>query len=384
MCNDRSWKSCSIVTIVFTTMLMLGMFISVGVMNSMFGDNMQCYVDATNDASNSRRQMVEGMDKIAAQHPSGDGIAAGKLALFNIAQTFGLGPAVKQLPAFRSLAPEGRKLSETPPNDNSCASWNLNDGVCDDINPFGMCDCGTDLNDCGYRFSSEDCTASPPPPPYSYNSGGGRTTYSEQTDEQRVEEAEKVRCPPPTSLRAPPCFLSVPADLTVPSTHPPFLACPRAQAVLDVFNPAMIVPAIFSSLFLYIGSGLTLKNVTEPRTLPAALTCLLHCDKPGGVSQPPGACGSASAHPPPPSPPAAGAVLVRRQRNVHHRLGLRFPELHHLRDWHLLPPHRRQRLRRDHQTDLRQWLRCLASHQRLHVALAAVGVSPIELAACVR
>jgi len=194
-------------------------------MNSMFGDNMQCYVDATNEMTNSRRQMVEGMDKIAAQHPGGDGVARGKLALFKIAQTFGLGPAIKQLPAFRSLAPEGRKLSETPPNDNSCASWNLNDGVCDDINPFGMCDCGTDLNDCGYRFSSEDCTASPPPPPYSYNSGGGRTTYSEQTDEQRVEEAEK--------------------------------------AVLDVFNPAMIVPAIFSSLFLYIGSGLTLKNPVQ-------------------------------------------------------------------------------------------------------------------------
>ena len=214
MCNDRSWKSCSIVTIVFTTMLMLGMFISVGVMNSMFGDNMQCYVDATNDASNSRRQMVEGMDKIAAQHPSGDGIAAGKLALFNIAQTFGLGPAFKQLPAFRSLAPEGRKRklediyvvrqrvqgnwgssgmwkdgtisaangdstydidyddgsteagihyhrlrlrSAAPPNDNSCDSWNLNDSVCDD-GPYGMCECGTDLNDCGYRSSFGDCT----------------------------------------------------------------------------------------------------------------------------------------------------------------------------------------------------------------------------------
>ena len=113
MCNDRSWKSCSIVTIVFTTMLMLGMFISVGVMNSMFGDNMQCYVDATNEMTNSRRQMVEGMDKIAAQHPGGDGVARGKLALFKIAQTFGLGPAIKQLPAFRSLAPEGRKLAET-------------------------------------------------------------------------------------------------------------------------------------------------------------------------------------------------------------------------------------------------------------------------------
>merc|ERR1711865_506835 len=118
-------------------------------------------------------------------------------------------------------------------------------------------------------MSSDDCATNS-----GYNSGnsghgGGSTTYhSAKTAEESVAEAEK--------------------------------------AVLDVFNPAMIVPAIFSSLFLYIGSGLTLKNVTEPRTLPAALTCLLHCDKPGGVSQPPGACGSASAHPPPPSPPAAG------------------------------------------------------------------------------
>ena len=289
MCNDRSWKSCSIVTIVFTTMLMLGMFISVGVMNSMFGDNMQCYVDATNDASNSRRQMVEGMDKIAAQHPSSDGIAAGKLALFNIAQTFGLGPAVKQLPAFRSLAPEGRKLSETyvvgqrlqgnwrgggtwydgsvtavnsdntydiqyddgdfeasvpadrvrteappPPNDNSCwVTPYIDNGVCND-GPSGMCPCGTDRNDCPFRSSEADCSSwlAPPPPPYNsgynsgnsgYNSGGG-TTY--KTAEESVAEVEKVRCRPPTSLRAPPCFPSVPAgpSLCPPTTHHSSLA----------------------------------------------------------------------------------------------------------------------------------------------------------------
>ena len=254
MCNDRSWKSCSIVTIVFTTMLMLGMFISVGVMNSMFGDNMQCYVDAIHGATGSRRQMFEGMDKIAAQHPSGDDIAAGKLALFNTAQTFGLGPAVKHFPAFRSLAPEGRKLAEayqvgqrvqgnwmgyglwrdgrvtavnsdntydisyddgsdeedvpathlrtasppSPPynswqynsalpNDDSCESWNLND-QCDDITR-GSCACGTDYSDCGYRSSSEDCY---------------RSSSEEKTAEESVAEVEKVRCPPPTSLRAPP------------------------------------------------------------------------------------------------------------------------------------------------------------------------------------
>ena len=42
MCNDRSWKSSSIVTIVFTSMLTLGMFIAVGVVNSMDRDNMPC------------------------------------------------------------------------------------------------------------------------------------------------------------------------------------------------------------------------------------------------------------------------------------------------------------------------------------------------------
>ena len=42
MCNDRSWKSSSIVTIVFTSMLMLGMFIAIGVVNSMDRDNMPC------------------------------------------------------------------------------------------------------------------------------------------------------------------------------------------------------------------------------------------------------------------------------------------------------------------------------------------------------
>jgi len=205
--------------------VMLGMIISVGVMNSMFGDNMQCYVDATNKATSSRRQMVEGMDKIAAQHPSGDGIAAGKLALFNVAQTFGLGPAIKQLPAFRSPAPEGRKLAEAA-NDNSCMysmDGACQDGLQDSNGQYtnSWCTCGTDRNDCGYRF---DCTASPPPPPYNsgYSSGNSGYTYSKKTDEQRVDEVEK--------------------------------------AVLDVFNPAIIIPAIFCALFLYLGSGLALKN----------------------------------------------------------------------------------------------------------------------------
>ena len=189
-----------------------------------------------------------------------------------------------------------RLRSAAPPNDNSCDSWNLNDSVCDD-GPYGMCECGTDLNDCGYRSSFGDCTASPPPPPYNsgYSSGNSGYTYSKKTDEQRVDEVEKVRCPPPTLLRVPPCFPAVPVGLTVPSNHPPLLACPRAQAVLDVFNPAIIIPAIFCALFLYLGSGLALKNVTEPPTLPAALLCLLRCDLPKTK-------GEFSAHyPPPPS-----------------------------------------------------------------------------------
>ena len=266
MCNDRSWKSCSIATIVFSSMVMLGMFIAIGVMNSMFGDNMQCYVDVTNDMrdSSGRRQMFEGMDKIAAQHPSGDGIALGKQALINVAQTFGLGPAVKQLPAF-SLAPEGRKLAATPPNDNTCRY--AYDGTCDDTSYNAVCACGTDYYDCGNRWSSDYC--------------GGNSGPDTETDAEKVEKVEKVRCPPRTSLHRRRCSPVLPAGLTVPSHPPTIHRCPRAQAVLDVFNPTVIIPAIFTALFLYIGSGLTLKNVTGPPTLTAALySAHLRCDLP--------------------------------------------------------------------------------------------------------
>ena len=168
MCNDKSWKSCSIVTIVFTSLLMLGMFIAVGVMNSMFGDNMQCYVDADESHRNHthRRQMFEGMDKIAAQHPS-------------IAKT--LGSAVKQLPAFRSFAPDGRKLqSDDIQNDDSCHF--ANDGVCDDKTHGPICSCGTDYSDCGWRSSHYECQETHTP------------THDDKTDEEKVEETENVRC----------------------------------------------------------------------------------------------------------------------------------------------------------------------------------------------
>ena len=171
MCNDRSWNSCSIVTIVFTSMLMLGMFIAVGVMNSMFGDNMQCYVDAAKRHRNHdhRRQMFEGMDKIAAQHPS-------------MAKT--LGSAVKQLAAFRSFAPDGRKLqSDDIQNDDSCHF--ANDGVCDDKTHGPICSCGTDYSDCGYRYSHSECE----------DDDDEEEDYDDdKTDEERVEEVENVRC----------------------------------------------------------------------------------------------------------------------------------------------------------------------------------------------
>ena len=142
------------------------MFIAVGVMNSMFGDNMQCYVDAAKGHENhdhSRRQMFEGMDKIAAQHPG-------------IAKT--LGSAVKQLPAFRSFAPEGRKLSDDIPNDDSCG---LYDDVCDD-ETYGPCPCGTDYSDCGWRSSHYECQET------------HTSTHDDKTDEEKVEETENVRC----------------------------------------------------------------------------------------------------------------------------------------------------------------------------------------------
>ena len=210
MCKDRSWKSCSIVTIVFTSMLMLGMFIAIGVMNSMFGDNMQCYVDADENHRNhtNRRQMFEGMDKIAAQHPS-------------IAKT--LGSAVKQLPTFRSFAPEGRKLqSDYHPNDDSCyfasngecddSCWFASDGECND-KTYGFCPCGTDYSDCGYRYSRSECqgSSSPPPPP------------PDKTDEERVEEVENVRC-----------RHALPRHLGRPHQFPPSLCPGRAQRVQPV------------------------------------------------------------------------------------------------------------------------------------------------------
>ena len=203
MCNDRSWKTCSIATIVFSSLLMLGMFIGVGVMNAMFANNMRCYRDVnSNHDSNGyvhRREMFEEMHHIAAQHPSGDGVARVKLALSNIAQTFGLGAAMK-LPAVLALSPEGRKLTEAIPNDDSCVF--SSDGGCDDGRNF-LCSCGTDLSDCGYRFSSDSC----------YQRG--------KTANESVEEIEKVRAPPFTSLRVPPCapppFPSV--GLCPPAAH---------------------------------------------------------------------------------------------------------------------------------------------------------------------
>ena len=61
----------------------------------------------------------------------------------------------------------GTRYAFTPPNDNSCFRYSINNGVCND-GPNGMCDCGTDFSDCGYRMSSYDCNnnnGSPPPPP---------------------------------------------------------------------------------------------------------------------------------------------------------------------------------------------------------------------------
>ena len=209
MCNDKSWKSCSIVTIVFTSLLMLGMFIAVGVMNSMFGDNMQCYVDAAKAHENhhNRRQMFEGMDKIAAQHPG-------------IAKT--LGSAVKQLPAFRSFAPEGRKLhNHDIPNDDTCSFASvIDDGECDD-GPYGLCDCGTDMSDCGRRYSHYDCQEG-----YS-GSVTTTSTHDDKTDEEKVEETENVRCryalapPPRTPHQFLPSLCSGRAQRVQPVCHHP-------------------------------------------------------------------------------------------------------------------------------------------------------------------
>ena len=410
MCNDRSWKTCSIATIVFSSLLMLGMFIGVGVMNAMFGENMRCYRDVnSNDApapsppgyvqcgtsrgnyiladsgardctgcgeailsydacltaarsgttahydspepsaalgksenwdgppgcqirdegsnfqfnanmdgasarvgytpvcliSSSRREMFEEMHHIAAQHPSGDGVARVKLALSNIAHTFGLGAAVKQLPAALALSPEGRKLEDThiylevaPPNDDSCHFY-TSDGTCHDGEGGSLnawCSCGTDLSDCGYRFScyvpNDDscnfasdgdcddgaygiCACGTDYTDCGFRSGdcraGGTSHGWRKTADESVEEIEKVR---PTHFTARAALLPphLPVRGTVHSQCPPFPRCPRAQDVLDVFNPSIIIPAIVCALFLYLGSGLTLCKVSHPPSSPLPTT----------------------------------------------------------------------------------------------------------------
>jgi len=259
MCNDRSWKTCSLATIVFSSLLMLGMFIGVGVMNAMFANNMRCYRDVnSNHDSNGyvhRREMFEEMHHIAAQHPSGDGVARVKLALSNIAQTFGLGAAMK-LPAVLALSPEGRKLTEAIPNDDSCVF--SSDGGCDD---GGLCSCGTDLSDCGYRFSSDSCGSISPPPPYNsgYIPNDDSCYFSSDGDCDDALVGGLCSCgtdltdcgyrSSTSDCRAWDYQRGKTADESVEEIE---------KDVLDVFNPSIIVPAIVCALFFYLGSGLTL------------------------------------------------------------------------------------------------------------------------------
>jgi len=365
MCNDRSWKTCSIATIVFSTLLMLGMFIGVGVMNAMFANNMRCYRDVNSNgyvrcgtswgnyilaasgardctgcgeaitsytdceiAASSgwtahltgvlmgsaswssgaappgrggprgchiqegskgsnmdgapdwskfefnanvdgtsavgyytpvcrgayRRELFEEMHHIAAQHPSGDGVARVKLALSNIAQTFGLGAAMK-LPAV--LSPEGRKLTEAIPNDDSCGYFS-SDGDCDD---GGLCSCGTDLSDCGYRFSSDSCGSISPPPPYNpgYIPNDDSCGYPFSSDGACDDGSTGgyALCSCGTDLSD--CGYRFSSDSCYHRGKTANESVEKIEKdVLDVFNPSIIVPAIVCALFLYLGSGLTL------------------------------------------------------------------------------------------------------------------------------
>ena len=53
-----------------------------------------------------------------------------------------------------------------------------------------------------------------------------------------------------------------------------------------MFNPYVIIPAIFTSIFTYVGSGLALKDVSHPpRAASPQLECSL-CDAPAPLLQP--------------------------------------------------------------------------------------------------
>ena len=53
MCTPKSAKTCSMVTIVFAFLTLLGMIIGAAVFSSMFGPNLQCYVDAVDATINN-------------------------------------------------------------------------------------------------------------------------------------------------------------------------------------------------------------------------------------------------------------------------------------------------------------------------------------------
>ena len=192
MCTNKA-VTCPKVTIGFSTLLMLGMIISLAVINSMFGDNMECYATATDTNSDGRRKMSTDMNYFAAQNPIGDDFARVKLSMSNIAKSVGLAPYMKQLPFARDNV---RRLAGAPPNDDSCDY--ANDGTCDDGGSgttwYAPCDCGTDVSDCGVNRNAADCIAAPPPPPYSWGSSNAKTAAASQAGRDKVE---KVR-PPPT------------------------------------------------------------------------------------------------------------------------------------------------------------------------------------------
>jgi len=217
MCTNKA-VTCPKVTIGFSTLLMLGMIISLAVINSMFGDNMECYATATDTNSDGRRKMSTDMNYIAAQNPIGDDFARVKLGMSNIAKSVGLAPYMKQLPFARDNV---RRLAGAPPNDDSCDY--ANDGTCDDGGSgttwYAPCDCGTDVSDCGVNRNAADCIAAPPPPPYSWGSSNAKTAAASQAGRDKVE-----------------------------------------KDVLGVMNPLISIPAILCWLFLMIGSVLTLQK----------------------------------------------------------------------------------------------------------------------------
>jgi len=212
MCTPKSAKTCSMVTIVFAFLTLLGMIIGAAVFSSMFGPNLQCYVDAVDATINNAltspsppppdgRRLFGDMNDIAAQHTVAQRPTGMALGLY------------KMVHALNPARAHGRKMDTgDPPNTDSCYG-NNNDGSCDDggVGAWNsLCDCGTDVSDCFYRSADRsDCSLS--------------SSRDQRTDTAAARKRVE-------------------------------------NDVLAVMNPLIIIPGIVVFAFLVLAAALTLKS----------------------------------------------------------------------------------------------------------------------------